>query len=80
MLLSVWGPTMASEGLYEKYEVFKDDEPVHPCFVLRPDRDRAAQYALLAYARHTPDARLAKELREWVVGLGADDEEMEANK
>jgi hypothetical protein len=36
------------------------------CFVLRPKKDAAARAALLAYADHTPDKNLARDLRAWI--------------
>lgn len=58
-------------GLYGKYDVRKksDNTEVTNCFVLRPDRDNAAAYAVLAYAYATNDKRLSKDLRDWVFEL-----------
>lgn len=54
-------------GLKLKYRVFKADsgEMVENCFVLRPDKDDAAWYAVMEYAFHTKNAFLAKDLRNW---------------
>lgn len=57
------------EGLYSKYEVTKDGEPVEGCFVLEPEDDSAAREALIRYAEETDNAELAEDLREWVVEL-----------
>lgn len=56
-------------GLYAKYEVRKDGEPVEDCFVLEPEDDSAAREALIRYAEETDDEALAEDLREWVTGL-----------
>jgi len=37
-----------NEGLYSKYEVYKDGEAVPNSFVLEPESDDAAREALLA--------------------------------
>lgn len=61
---------MSSDGgLYEKYEVRKDGEPVEDCFVLEPEDDSAAREALIRYAEETDDEELAEDLREWVTDL-----------
>lgn len=54
----------SDSGLYEKYEVYEDGEPVADCFVLEPYDDPAAREALLRYAEETEDEDLAKSLRE----------------
>ena len=56
-------------GLYEKYEVRKDGEPVEDCFVLEPESDSAAREALIEYAEHTDDDELATDLREWIIDI-----------
>lgn len=56
-------------GLYAKYEVRKDGEPVEDCFVLEPERESAAREALIRYAKATDDEELAEDLREWVEDL-----------
>lgn len=56
-------------GLYAKYEVTKDGEPVEDCFVLEPENDSAAREALIRYAEETDNEELAEDLREWVVEL-----------
>lgn len=56
----------AERGLYEKYEVLRDGEPVEGTFVLRPETDQAAQEAILAYADATDDEELAYDLRFWI--------------
>lgn len=58
------------DGLERKYIVFKNHTGVvvDNCFVLRPDRDKAARRALLAYAYfiHENNELLAKDLIRWV--------------
>jgi hypothetical protein len=56
------------EGLYGKYRVFKarNNEPVEDCFVLRPDKDAAARYALLTYATYCGNPQLAGDLNRWI--------------
>jgi len=56
-------------GLYEKYEVRKDGEPVESCFVLEPESDSAAREALIEYAEHTDDEELAADLRSGVADI-----------
>lgn len=56
-------------GLYDKYEVYKDDDPVLNCFVLEPESDSAAREALIRYSEATNDENLADDLREWVTDL-----------
>lgn len=55
-------------GLYCKYNVFKvsDGSAVNDCFVLRPDRDPAAVFALRAYAAATANKSLADDIIGWV--------------
>lgn len=55
-------------GLYGKYIVRKSDngEYVDNCFVLRPDKDKAAVVALRAYAEATDDKMLAADIVNWV--------------
>ena len=56
------------EGLRCKYIVRKADtgDGVDGCFVLRPDRDRAAVAALRAYAAATDDKALSADIINWV--------------
>lgn len=56
------------EGLKTKYVVYKasNGEPVNECFVLRPDKDRAAIVALNAYADVTDNQVLADDIRLWL--------------
>lgn len=63
-------------GLKRKYVVLKSDsgEPVEGCFVLRPDKDKTAIAAILAYANATDNQVLAKDIREWISTLPADKE------
>lgn len=66
------GSLMSSEsegGLYQKYEVRKDGEPVEDCFVLEPEDDSTARRALETYANETEDEELAQDLRDWVTAI-----------
>jgi len=51
---------MENKGLYVKYEVRKKEngELVDGCFVLRPDKDRAAFAALRVYAEQTTNVKI----------------------
>ena len=55
-------------GLKLKFLVFKADtgERIENCFVLRPDKDRAAVEALRAYAEATDNKTLADDIYNWV--------------
>ena len=55
-------------GLKLKFLVFKADtgERIENCFVLRPDKDRAAVEALRAYAEATDNKTLAEDIYNWV--------------
>lgn len=57
------------EGLYGKYEVYKDGEPQDGCFVLKPESDPVALEALKAYATETDDHFLAAELSYWIADI-----------
>ncbi len=61
-------PIDAYEGLKGKYLVFKADtgERVENCFVLRPDKDKAAVEALRAYAEATDNKILSEDIYNWV--------------
>lgn len=61
------------DGLKTEYDVHKIDtgEKIYDCFVLRPDRDKAARAALLAYAYATPNAKLERDIREWLRNIDA---------
>ena len=70
-----YGSNGSEQGLYDKYEVKKDGEPVESCFVLEPESDSAAREALWTYADETDDGELANDLKEWLlrtVGAGSD--------
>lgn len=56
------------KGLKVKYNVTKVDtnELVGNCFVLRPDKDPVARFALEAYANFTPNEELAKDIEKWL--------------
>lgn len=58
-------------GLYEKYSVTKNEtgEPVFGCFILRPEKDKAAVEALKAYAQATPNKQLADDIYRWIEEL-----------
>ena len=57
---------MSENGLYDKYEVYKNGEPVKDCFVLEPEKDQAAREALARYAGSTTNESLAADIREWL--------------
>lgn len=58
---------MKQKGLYNKYEVYKNDALVHDrCFVLKPESDPAALEALRAYAQETPNVQLSTDLLNWI--------------
>lgn len=59
-------PRQHETGLYEKYEVYKDGETVEDCFVLEPEGDSAAFFALLTYAEQTDNDELARDIRDWL--------------
>jgi hypothetical protein len=53
-------------GIYDKYEVRKNGEPVEDwCFILEID-DPVARQAMLKYAEETDNEKLTKDLREIV--------------
>ena len=58
-------------GLYNKYRVVNNvtKMPVEGAFVLRPDRDPAALFALKHYAERTTNVELAADLIMWIEGL-----------
>lgn len=69
-------------GLYQKYRVtrvdtdgYDPDEAVGGCFVLRPGSDPVAAEAIMYYAFRTDDMMLAHDLKHWIMGLRAVDEE-----
>lgn len=59
---------IVNDGLKVKYNVFKvsDGSIVNNCFVLRPDKDSAARYALQSYAEVTDNEQLATDIYAWV--------------
>lgn len=57
------------QGLYGKYDVRKDGEPVEDCFVIEPADDPAGREALIRYAEMTDDEELAEDIREWVTDI-----------
>jgi len=60
------GVDKTDRGLYEKYKVYRDGEPVSSCFVLEPADDPAAREAIIRYAEVTDNDELADDLLEWV--------------
>lgn len=71
----ILAPQEEYDGLKRKYVVLKSDsgEPVEDCFVLRPDKDKAAIVALLAYAGATDNQVLAKDIRAWISAIPAEE-------
>lgn len=71
----ILAPQAEYDGLKRKYVVLKSDsgEPVEDCFVLRPDKDKAAIAALLAYADATDNQVLAKDIRAWISAIPAEE-------
>jgi hypothetical protein len=63
---------MAEPGLYEKYYVEKNGNPIEDCFILEPEDDPAARSALRAYAEATENDELAADLFDWLRGIDAD--------
>jgi hypothetical protein len=63
--------TMENKGLYAKYDVRKVEtgEEVYNCFVLRPDKDPAAVYALVEYARNTDNQELKRDIANWLKAI-----------
>lgn len=61
-------PDAEPAGLHGKYIVRRSDtgEEVDGCFVLRPEKDRAAVCALRTYAAETENEELADQLVNWV--------------
>jgi hypothetical protein len=57
------------EGLYAKYDVQKDGEPVKDCFVLVPEDDPAARRALETHIEVTESEALAQDLRDWIASI-----------
>ena len=56
------------DGLKTKYRVYKarNNEAVEGCFVLRPEKDTAARYALIAYAGHCKNEILSYDILHWI--------------
>lgn len=73
----ILAPQEDYDGLKRKYVVLKSDtgDVVENCFVLRPDKDKAAIAALLAYADATDSQVLAKDIRAWISTIPAEDGE-----
>lgn len=61
-------PIDSYAGLKRKYVVMKADtgKCIENCFVLRPDKDKAAVVALRAYAEATDNKTLASDIINWV--------------
>lgn len=62
-------PPSEQDGLYGKYAVFEDGEPVEGCFVLEPESDPAALAAMKTYAQATDDHELAEDLEAWIAAI-----------
>lgn len=62
----------AYPGIKRKYIVLKADtgEGVDNCFVLRPNKDPAANVALEAYAKETENETLAADIINWIGDSG----------
>lgn len=60
------------DGLRQKYRVYKakDNMPVEDCFVLRPEKDPAAQTALEAYAKATDNKALSGDILAMIGNSG----------
>lgn len=73
----ILAPQEEYAGLKRKYVVLKSDtgEIVENCFVLRPDKDKAAIAALLAYADAADNQVLAKDIRAWLSTISAEGDE-----
>jgi len=54
-------------GLYGKYEVYEEGDPVEDCFVLEPESNEATREALWTYISETDDEELAEGLKEWLL-------------
>jgi hypothetical protein len=57
------------EGLYNKYTVKQNGEPVEGCFVLRPETDNAAREAIAEFvtkAVEQGEMEVAHRVREWI--------------
>ena len=70
------------DGLIFKYCVFKIQngqlgELVDNCFVLRPDKDLAARYALRTYSRYCESASLAQDINDWLAKIERETKEEE---
>ena len=57
------------KGLYNKYRVYKGNNLLKGCFVLRPARDLAARGALRTYATQTTNRILAEDIFKWLDSL-----------
>lgn len=58
-------------GLKVKYNVTKADtgEIVKDCFVLQPQKDRAARAALLTYSYATDNREMARDIARWLADI-----------
>lgn len=62
------------KGLYDKYEVYEDGEPVEGfTFVLKPETDFAARVALKAYADATENEALSDDLIEFLFSMAKEE-------
>lgn len=64
-----------STGLYKKYEVRKDGEPVEDCFILKPRTDEAARRAIETYIEKTENDEFADDLRSWLAAIEIEEAE-----
>jgi hypothetical protein len=73
--LAVLEEIMDEKGLYTKYKItYPDGKPVSGyCFVLKPEKDPAARAAMAAYAEHTDNWRLRRDINDYLAWLEATD-------
>ena len=62
---------MPQEGLYSKSTIIKNEtgeEVTEPCFVLKPESDYCAKFALSAYAWlvEIDNPELSSDLKKWI--------------
>lgn len=62
---------MEKQGLAFKYEVYEmsTGDVVEDCFVLRPQKDKAAREAMFAYAYATDNKELAADIFCWLESI-----------
>lgn len=64
---------MSEKGLFNKYDVEKNGEPVEECFVLEPRSDSAARTVLRTYANIIDNDQLRKDIRNWIEEIESSD-------